>query len=331
LQAVSASTDLGRTSLWTVPATSAGVRLDKFLAERGRCGSRARAVRALERGKVFVNGSEASVRDAGRPLADGDEVRLWMDRPGSTRPRPRTGRIGDLHTIYEDEALVAVNKPAGLLTVPLERKAGAPSVYEQIQDGLRSHGKQRPFVVHRIDQDTSGLVLLAKTARSQKALLAQFRRREPERIYLAVVQGRPDPPCGTWHDRLVWDTKALIQKPARAGDPAAAEAITDYRVIESLRHASLVEFRLRTGRRNQIRIQAALRGHALIGERRYGPVAAAIPFGRHALHAWRLVFRHPTDARRIELEAPLPPDFRDLLARLRSRMPARGDVGFQRR
>ncbi|MEP6592469.1 MAG: hypothetical protein ABJC51_02185, partial [Acidobacteriota bacterium] len=130
-----------------------GSRLDKFLADPSRLGSRGRAVTALERGKVFVNGAEVTLADAGRRLAPGDVVRLWMDRPGSARARPRLGPSGDLDVVYEDEALIVVNKPAGLLTVPLERKDAQPSVFDQIEDRMRSHGRRRPLVVHRIDQD----------------------------------------------------------------------------------------------------------------------------------------------------------------------------------
>jgi 23S rRNA pseudouridine1911/1915/1917 synthase len=312
---------------WTVTAEDAGVRLDKFLAAADRGGSRARAAGALERGKVFVNGIEVSLGDAARRLVGGDVVRVWMDRPGSARPRLRPGRFGDLESVYEDEALVVVNKPAGLLAVPLERKAAAPSALALVEQRLRPRGKKRPFVVHRIDQDTSGLVVFAKDERAQKALAAQFKRREPERVYLAVVHGRPDPPRGTWQDTLVWDTKALIQKPARAGDPDATDAVTDYRVVEAFRDGALLECRLHTGRRNQIRIQASLRGYPLVGDRRYGSGAGVpIRFERQALHAWRLAFRHPVDSRRIELEAPLPPDFEDLLARLRSRRRTREEA-----
>ena len=99
----------------------------------------------------------------------------------------------------------------------------------------------------------------------QRVLVDHFRRREPERVYLAVVHGRPNPTTGTWRDRLVWNAKALIQRVARPGDSDAEEAISDYKVVEELRNASLLEVRLRTGRRNQIRIQTAIRGHALVG------------------------------------------------------------------
>lgn len=304
---------------WTVGSHEAGVRLDKFLAAADRAGSRARALSALERGKVLVNGADADVDDAARRLTPGDVVRLWMDRPGSAARRPRIGRRGALDVIYEDDVLLVVNKPAGLLTVPLERKSAAPSVYSQIVEQLRSHGKRRPFVVHRIDQDSSGLVIFAKDGEARDSLQAQFKRREPERLYHAVVYGQVQPASGTWRDHLVWDTRALIQKPTRPGDPGGLEAVSDYRVVEPFAHASLLEVSLRTGRRNQIRIQASLRGHPLVGEERYvgGSPARTIPFKRQALHASRVAFDHPVDGRRIELQAPFPADLQDLLARLR--------------
>jgi 23S rRNA pseudouridine1911/1915/1917 synthase len=305
---------------WTAAGPDAGLRLDKFLAAPERLGSRSRAVAALERGKVFVNGSEAGLPDAAHRLAAGDVVRLWVDRPGSAKRRPRTGPAGALDIIFEDDDLVVVNKPAGILSVPLERKVDVVSVYEQLEDRDRSRGKRRPLVVHRIDQDTSGLVVFAKHAPAQQRLKAQFARREPERIYLAVVYGHPHPHEGTWRDTLVWDTKALIQKETHARDPQGLSAIAEYRVVESFREASLIEVRLRTGRRNQIRIQARLRGHTLVGEDRYvyGPATLRpITFGRQALHAYRLRCAHPADGREVTFEAPLPADFRDLLARLR--------------
>lgn len=296
------------------------MRLDKFLASADRLGSRARGVAALERGKVFLNGAEAGVEDAPRRLAAGDLVRVWMDRPGSARRRPDPVETGDLSILYEDDALLVLNKPAGLLAVPLERQRDAPSVYDHIKEHLRGRGKRRPFVVHRIDRDTSGLVVFAKDAHAQERLKEQFKRREPERVYWAVVYGHPRPPAGTWRDRLVWDRKALIQKETHPRDPRGREAISDYRVIETFRGASLVEVRLRTGKRNQIRIQARLRGHTLVGEKRYvfGPEPLRpIAFPRQALHAYRLTFRHPSDGRSLSFEAPLPADLADLVARLR--------------
>ncbi len=302
---------------WTIGEEHAQSRLDKFLSDPARLGSRSRAATALERGKVFVNGQEAGLAQSSTRLTVGDRVRVWADRPGSSRaPRVATG---DLAIVYEDTALIVCNKPPGLLTVPLERQPSASSVRDQLRDYLRPHRK-RPFVVHRIDRDTSGLVLFAKNEAAQATLKAQFRRREPERVYWAVVYGHPDPRGGIWRDHLVWDERALIQKETHPEDPRAAEAECSYRVLESFVDTSLIEVSLVTGKRNQIRIQARLRGHTLVGEQRYvyGPdTLRPLSFPRQALHARRLAFRHPDDGRPLRFEAALPKDLSDLLARLR--------------
>jgi len=308
------------TSRWTAQRDDAGVRLDKYLAAPERLGSRAKAADALTRGKVFLNDCEASLADAGARLAAGDEIRVWIDRPGSGRARASLGEARDLPIVFEDEAIVVLNKPAGVLAVPLERRGGARSVFDDLKLYLRQRRGGRPLVVHRIDRDTSGLVLFAKHARAQELLKAQFKRHLPERVYVAVVYGHPSPTQGTWRDRLVWDRKALIQKETHPRDPEGKDAISRYRVVETLRGASLVEVRLVTGRRNQIRIQARLRGHTLVGETRYvyGPESLRqIAFQRQALHAQRLAFDHPTTNRRLTFEAPLPNDMEDLISRLR--------------
>jgi 23S rRNA pseudouridine1911/1915/1917 synthase len=277
-----------------------------------------RASEALDRGKVFVNGVEAAPADASRPVARGDVVRVWMDRPGSARAN-KPVRSGDLRILYEDEALLVVDKPAGVLVVPLERR-DAPTVADQIEAHLRPRGKRRPLVVHRIDRDTSGLVVFAKTALAQDRLKDQFKRHAVERVYVAVVYGHPNPPEGAWRDRLVWDRRALIQKRSSARDPRGRDAVSEYRVVEAFRETSLVEVRLVTGKRNQIRIQAALRGHTLVGERRYvyGPDERPVAFERQALHALRLVFEHPVDRRALRFEAAMPADLAALIDRLRA-------------
>jgi 23S rRNA pseudouridine1911/1915/1917 synthase len=304
-----------------VPADEAGVRLDKFLAASERLGSRRRASIALERGRVFVNGRDVALTDARRELRSGDRVVVWADRPGSAQKPSRAKDKGDLRILYEDDQLLVVNKPPGLLSVPLERKADADSVYDTIERYLRPHGKRRPLVVHRIDRDTSGLVVFAKDARTQRLLKDQFRRRDAERVYLAVVYGAPEPAAGTWRDRLVWDQRALIQKETHPTDPKGTDAVCRYRTIERFGDAALIEVQLETGKRNQIRLQARLRGHTLVGEKRYvyGPDdLRPIAFGRQALHAWRLTLRHPADGRVLRFEAPVPADFEELVTRLRS-------------
>jgi 23S rRNA pseudouridine1911/1915/1917 synthase len=310
---------------WVVGEDAAGGRLDKFLASPERLGSRARAVSALERGKVYLNAREASGDDASVRVRAGDEVRVWIDKPGSARARPRPRAAGPVEILFEDDALVVVNKPAGLLSVPLDRNPGVPSAYDVVEHRFRSHGKRVPLVVHRIDQETSGLVVFARTTDAQSQLERQFRRRQPERVYQAVVHGCPARRSGTWRDRLVWDEKALVQKVARPADRKGLDAISEYRVVEAFTDSALLEVRLRTGRRNQIRIQAALRGHPLVGESRYvyALPSRQIPFRRCALHAWRLEFDHPSDNRRLSFEAALPADIAELIDRLRAGRGAR--------
>lgn len=305
---------------WTVAADETGNVLDKFLAAPTRLASRSRAANARECGKVFLNGAEVPGNQVKVRLKEGDEVRVWEDRPGSSRRRPFPFKSGELHILYEDRFLVVLNKPAGLLAVPLERRDEEVSIFDQLEDHLRSHGKRKPAVVHRIDRDTSGVVLFAKDGRVQAQLKQQFRERTPERVYLAVVYGHPTPPSGIWRDYLVWDNKALIQKETDKNDAKAVEAICSYKVVETFDSTSLIEVRLKTGKRNQIRIQSRLRGHTLVGEVRYiyGPnTLRPIPFKRQALHAWQLAFRHPVEGETMKFEAPLPPDMKKLIAKLR--------------
>jgi 23S rRNA pseudouridine1911/1915/1917 synthase len=253
-------------------------------------------------------------------LSPGDLVRVWMDRPGTAKRPASLGDDRDLPILYEDDEIIVLNKPAGVLAVPLERQGDARSVFDDLKQYLRIRRKPRPFVVHRIDRDTSGLVLFARTPAARQHLKDQFKRHRPERVYRAVVYGQPNPASGTWRDRLTWDDQALIQKETHPRDPRGKEAVSHYRVIEQFEATSLIEVSLVTGRRNQIRIQARLRGHTLVGERRYtfGPEhLRPIPFGRQALHAYRLTFAHPADGREMRFEAPLPDDLVKLIARLR--------------
>ena len=305
---------------WTVSEQDAGLRLDKFLAAGDRLGSRRRASVALDRGKVFVNDAEAAPDAGAAKLRTGDRIRVWMDRPGSARSRGPS-RSGDLHILHEDDAILVIDKPAGLLSVPLERQEDADSVFDQLVIHMRPQGKRTPLVVHRIDRDTSGLVVFAKTPAAQRTLREQFKRHDVERVYRAVVYGHPDPPSGVWRDRLVWDQKALIQKETHPRDPKGKDAVCRYQTIERFATTSLIEVRLETGKRNQIRLQARLRGHTLVGEKRYvyGPAELRpIEFTRQALHALRLVFAHPVTGKPVKFEAAVPADMVALVARLRS-------------
>jgi 23S rRNA pseudouridine1911/1915/1917 synthase len=308
---------------WTVEAAEAGARLDAWLAGRAEVGSRGRARDAIACGKIFLNGAELVFSDAGRRLAAGDRVGFWPDRPGSARPRDRevVATRAALDIVHQDDAVIVVNKPAGWLVEPLPGEAqGEVTVVDLLADRLRGRGRVRPHVVHRIDRDTSGLVLFALTSASRDDLKRQFGRRTPERVYLAVVAGHPDPPSGVWRDRLVWDKARLVQKRAHAEETGGKAAEAAYRVLRRFARHALVEISLVTGKRNQIRVQAGSRGHPLVGERvyRFGhpPEEGEPAFARQALHAARLAFHHPTTRRRVTYTADLPADMQALLARL---------------
>ena len=225
----------------------------------------------------------------------------------------------------------SVDKPAGLLVEPLPKREGEePTLLDLLADRDRHAPRARAYVVHRIDRDTSGLVLFARTLAARDALKTQFARHSPERVYLAVVSGCPSPASGAWRDMLAWDPSSLRQRKAHGRDARGKEAIANYRVVERFTDASLIEVSLVTGKRNQIRVQAAMRGHPLVGEKQYAPNAGRHgtrspgPSGpgetaidRQALHAHRLTFKHPATSARVEFVSPMPSDIEALLARLR--------------
>ncbi|HZS44493.1 MAG TPA: RluA family pseudouridine synthase [Blastocatellia bacterium] len=303
-----------------VSADEAGERLDKLLA--AKLGSRSKAKTALEKGRVFLNDKEASLTDAGYAIKKGDRIRLWLDRPGSAKMTTNRGphRSG-LWIIYEDEDLLVINKPAGLLVHPLDDEEGGSTLVDMVEDYLRPKGKREPRLVHRIDRDTSGLVVFAKNGKTQELLKDQFKQRKPERVYWAVVHGIVKPTEGTWEDWLSENKKSVKQQLARAKDKNAKQAISKYKVLEQFRDAAVLEVRLVTGKRNQIRIQAGSRGYPLVGERQYvygEAKESSVPdFERQALHALRLVIEHPRSGKALAFEAPLPEDINELLQRLR--------------
>ena len=305
--------------VWIVSPADAGVRLDKWLAAADRLASRRRAFDALAKGRVFIEDVEQTRAEAGRPLAAGMRIRVWMDRPGSASLRgPR--KVHGLDILFEDDTLIALNKPSGLLTVPLPGQPDEPSLAERVALHWQSHRRREPLVVHRIDKDTSGVVVFAHTPEAWRDLKDRFARREPIRKYLAVVFGRPEPATGTWTNWIRWDAERLIQVSSALDAPGAKEAMTRYEVLESFEDASLVALELVTGRQHQVRVQAMCHGHPILGERIYvgshgARVARASP--RQALHAASLCFPHPVSRQPLVLEAPLPGDLRHLLQRLR--------------
>ena len=309
------------TQSWQVEAVDSGTRLDKWLADAARLGSRSKAFEAIARGRIFVNEVEQTALDAGRKLQPRETVRAWMDRPGSAKHRVFTDRhVSGLHIIYEDETLMVINKPSGVLTVKLAAQSEEPSLYEQAVEYVRQRSKLKPQVVHRIDRDTSGLVVFAKHNAARDHLKRQFTAHKPERVYQAIVYGIPFPEKGTWRDWLLWDDEELIQRQGHVRDQRAVEAKCNYAVLEKFAVTTLLEFRLVTGKQNQIRAQATMHGHQLVGERQYmaTPPQSSISFRRQALHAFKLSLRHPDTDRLLSFEAPLPPDFASLLNRLRN-------------
>jgi 23S rRNA pseudouridine1911/1915/1917 synthase len=306
-----------------VEAAADGARLDKWLADPARLGSRSRATRALLHGRIWVDDREMTLADAARRVAAGEAVRIWTDRPGSAA-RQGPHRAGALDIVYEDDDLLVLAKPAGLLTVPMPARPDLESLAERVDRHWRSHRGRRARAVHRLDRDTTGLVVFAATARAQSALRDQFAARTPERVYLAVVLGWPQPPSGRWQTWLRWDATSQRQRPVGPRTSRAYEAISTYRVLERFdaAGAALVEVRLQTGKRHQVRVQAWLSGHALLGERTYtnppgGAPAAEVAFARQALHGTRLGFVHPVSGARLAFDLPLPADMLELIARLR--------------
>jgi 23S rRNA-/tRNA-specific pseudouridylate synthase len=207
------NTDAVKATRWTVGGEDAGQRLDKFLARPDRLGSRSKAADAIDRGKIFVNEVEAGTEAAGQVLADGDDVRVWMDRPGSGRAvRPRRRREGDLVIVYEDASLLVVDKPAGLLAVPLGGQADRASLADLVAGHLRSHGRRTPQVVHRIDRDTSGLVVFAKDGPT---------------VAISRSSSFAGPPTGsTWPS-----CTAIRRRPMASGVTAFAGTMTRWRSV----------------------------------------------------------------------------------------------------
>lgn len=324
---------------FVVDASDEGVRLDAWLARRTEAGSRARASEWIARGKVFLNGREAGMPDRAALLSAGDRIGVWMDRPGSSKPSDRTlaSVKSPLRIVHEDASLVLVDKPAGLLVEPLPGQAGwEATVLDLLLDRARHLPRVRYYVVHRIDRDTTGLVMLARTLAARDRLQEQFEARTPERVYLAVAQGDVRGEGGTWKDQLAWDKAALRQRRAHPKDAGGKEAVARYRVRERFGRATLLEVSLVTGKRNQIRVQAAMRGHPLLGERQYRFGApdepAGLPrFGRQALHAWRLGFVHPATGAPVSFTSEVPQDLARLIEALRRATGSGGGVAHPRR
>jgi 23S rRNA pseudouridine1911/1915/1917 synthase len=222
-------------------------------------------------------------------------------------------RTSEIAILYEDDAVIALNKPAGLLAVPAPN-ADTPSALSLLCAQLKPH-RQWAFVVHRIDRYTSGILLFAKTKADRDAVVRQFVAHTPVRQYLAVVRGRLAAKEGT----LVhyFRKHGLFQKPSTARDAEAARAELHYSVERPLRGATLVRATLVTGLQNQIRVQFSAIGHPVIGDRKYHEEEAAERrIARVALHAAHLEFTHPRTKKKITIDCEPPSDFQSLVQAL---------------
>jgi 23S rRNA pseudouridine1911/1915/1917 synthase len=246
----------------------------------------------------------------------GDRVVVAAEPGRSYKSVPHGPRGGDgWRVVHEDDDLVVVDKEPGVLTVPTDAPVG-DSLEEMLLASYRKRGHKKPmlYVVHRIDRFTSGLVVFARNHMAAMELRRQFKERTPERIYLAVAEGRVEPDRGRLTHALGENPKSLkVHVVAKESDGRAASLT--YRVLERYPHATLIEVTLETGRRNQIRVQFAAEQHPVVGDFSYGHPSALIP--RVALHAHRLAFVTPRGRKPLRFESPAPADFKRLLTKLK--------------
>ena len=243
----------------------------------------------LETGRVTVNG--AIERDGRSAVGASDTIVLG----GQPRPAfpPR------LRLLHEDDALLVIEKPPGLLTIASGKNERERTAYRLLWEYLAAQKPaRRPFIVHRLDRETSGLLVFAKSPGAKRGLQAEFAARAVERVYIAVVEGRVEADSGTLKTELSQD-RALRVRQVRAGK----EAITHYRVLARRARATALELRLGTGRRHQIRVQLAGIGHPVLGD----PLHSRDRGGRMRLHATRLAFVHPGTGARLSFESAPPP------------------------
>jgi 23S rRNA pseudouridine1911/1915/1917 synthase len=291
-----------------VPAEAAGERLDRFLASLPEVGSRAAAERLVEEGAALVDGSR---RPKSHRLEGGEELELEVRDPG-TRSVLQAEEL-PLRIAYEDEHILVVDKPAGIVVHPSPGHATGTMVHGLL--GRTAGGEdERPGIVHRLDRDTSGLLVVARTEQAYERLQELVRNRELERRYKALVRGRPR----SWRGRIEAPIGRDRHDPTRQSldTDTPREAVTHFEVERLLERHALLDVRLETGRTHQIRVHLAAIGLPVVGDPIYG--VADEQLKRQFLHAWRLVFRHPVTGDPIEVESPLPPELQSALARFAS-------------
>jgi len=291
---------------YAVPETAAGERLDRFVAGLPGVGSRAAAERLLAAGAVLVDGAVCA---KSHRLAGGEEVVVdaaAVDTPAAVAsPAP-------VRTVYEDDHLLVVDKPAGLVVHPARGRRTATLV-DALAGRTAGGDPERPGIVHRLDRDTSGLLVVARTEEAYEGLRTMVKRRALEREYLALVRGRPRSRTGRIEAPIGRDRRDPTRRSLDTDTPK--DAVTSFEVAELLPVHALLRVRLETGRTHQIRVHLAAIGLPVAGDAVYGTPEPGLK--RQFLHAARLGFTHPVTGERVAVESPLPDDLRAALERVR--------------
>lgn len=292
-------------------------RLDKFLASELPEYSRARLQALIKNGCVQVN--EKVIGKSGYLLESGEAVVL---RVPPAQPVDLVPEDIPLDLVFEDENLIVINKPAGLVVHPAAGHVRGTLIHAVLAHAPEIEGvggELRPGLVHRLDKDTSGLIVLAKNERTQRFLQDQFQKREVEKTYIALVDGRPPTSSGRVEAPIGRDPRER-KRMAVVSAAKGRQAITDYRVTETFEKHSLLEVNPHTGRTHQIRVHLAFLGCPVVGDRVYGKRNPSLPIGRHFLHARRLKLRLLSEKDPMTFEAPLPEELQQILHSLRARV-----------
>ena len=265
------------------------------------------AERLLRDGAVLVDGER---RPKSHRLDGGEELQVELPEATGLEPSDEP-----LDVVYEDEHLLVIDKPAGLVVHPAAGHEGETLVHRLVRLGAAGGDPERPGIVHRLDRDTTGLLLVARSDAAHARLSEEIRERRVDRRYLALVRGTPRSRTGRIEAPIGRDRADRTRRSLDTNTPR--EAITWFEVQESLGERTLLEARLETGRTHQIRVHLEAIGLPICGDPVYG-VRGDLGLERQFLHAHALAFDHPAGGRRIELESPLPADLREALDRARS-------------
>ena len=284
-----------------VPADAAGERLDVFLA--AHAGSRAAAQRLIDDGRVRVDGEEKAKRYA---LRGGETIEVEEPEAEVAADVPEAR----FSIAWEDEHLMVVDKPAGVVVHPARGHAAGTLAQALERVGAAGGPEGRRGIVHRLDRDTSGLLVVARSEEVLNALQSALRRREIVREYLALVEGRPDSRTGTIEAPLGRDRRVRTRMSTDTAE--GRSAITHFETERVLEGYTLLRVRLETGRTHQIRAHLKAIGHPVAGDPEYGH-AGVLGLERQFLHAERLAFEHPVTGERIDVRSPLPDDLRRAL------------------